>query len=241
MSTRSLLLVPFLALAACSSHSIPSRTLALQDEAAAMPAPARHAQLSSPVAREAMLPAAPRAEEPSGGPGFAEPRSSLNFLIGARFLDEDQYRPVEDQGVFGLEYAWLPIAGFVGLELGGSLSATEEDVDILGSTFTASGAMAEIYIGGRVEADLGVLPLRVYAGAGPTLLFAAFELENSGSVVDTNDASTGIYAHAGVALDVEGFLLGIDIRGVGGTDVEFYGVERDIDYVQGALLLGISF
>ncbi len=252
MSKRSLLLLPFLALAACSSHRILSPTFVGQEDMAAMAvmeAPASQAELSIPVAREVLLPAAPAeasvsapvAVEPESSPDFAEPHSVLSFMVGARFLDGDQYRPVEDQGVFGVEYAWLPVAGLVGIELGGSISTIQDDFSVLGVTFTASSEIGELYIGGRVEVDLGLLPMRVFAGAGGTLLLGSFGLEHGGRVVDSNDASTGLYAHAGAVLDLDGVLAGFDIRGVGGTEIDIYGRTGDLDYVQAALLFGVAF
>jgi opacity protein-like surface antigen len=173
--------------------------------------------------------------------GAAAEISSLNVLLGKRQLGEDDWAPVDEPGVLGLEYANERAGSAVGYEIGFSFAAAEEDEFVAGlGDVELSSGFFEVYGGLRKTffADAGVRP---YLGLGVTVIAVALEAESGGLSSDDDDASFGGYAHGGLEFRVtDNFRLGLDLRAVFGTDVELFGVSGDADYEQLALVAGFS-
>jgi len=173
--------------------------------------------------QEAAGPAAPSAQARE---------SRIALILGGRSLDEDDYAPVEDQGVLGFEFAYEGVGSACGFEAGMQVSADEDDFG--GADIEA--ITREIY--GGIHKSLGTSNVRPYVGAGLTLV--GVEIEVGG--LSDDDASAALYAHGGLAIDVsESFFVGFDLRVLFGSDLEIGGVETDADYTQFGLLLGLRF
>jgi len=178
--------------------------------------------------------------EPTAALQDPEPRSpnSYVFHIGARVLDDvDFYEPVEDDGVLGFEYvrdfSGGSSAAGLGLEFGAFLAGDSDE--ILGSDIVA--AFLEGSVGLRAHLDAG--RFQFFAGAGPTFILAAFDIENG---PDDSDTSAGFYVHGGSTFRLDDDIaLGLDLRAVAGTDISFSGfVGTDADYGQVSLILEIN-
>lgn len=220
------LVLPFVA--ACSSTRVPLHETGV--------APVRIEPAAAPAARADW-----RAESPAArGESSGETSASIQFLIGARALDEDYWAPVDEHGVLGVEFAWMA-SEILGFELGFSVSGQEEDISILNQIVTARGVTGEIYLGPRLEAPLGDIPLRLYFGAGPSVITGDFEVEGSGALVSDSDSSFGLYAHGGALFELGPILLGLDLRILRGTEVTLFGFESDLDYEQAAFVFGVRF
>jgi len=161
------------------------------------------------------------------------PENSFLFHLGGRALDDDTfYEPVEEGGVLGFEYVRNltrePSAG-LGLELGLFLAADSDDS--LGVDVTAGFLEGSIGLRGRVDAG----PVQLFAGAGPTFILAAIDIENG---PDEDDSSAGFFAHFGALFRFsDTFGLGLDARGVSGTDITFGTFsDTDADYSQVTLV-----
>ncbi len=167
--------------------------------------------------------------------------SSLNVLLGRRQLDEDDWAPIDEPGVLGLEYANERAGSAVGFEIGFSLAAAEEDEFVSGiGNVEFTNSFFEIYGGMRKTffVDAGVRP---YIGAGLAVISAALEAESGGASVDDDETTFGGYAHGGVEFRItDNFRLGLDLRAVFGTDLELFDVSGDADYTQLALVAGFS-
>ncbi|MDZ4774882.1 MAG: outer membrane beta-barrel protein [Planctomycetota bacterium] len=172
----------------------------------------------------------PRADE--GGSGTQAARANrATFYLGARKFDEDDWSPVEEQGVFGAEFSHR--VGVIGWEVGFLAAANEERE---GGVKT-EGSSSELYGGLRLE--FGDDVIRPYIGAGVTAIATKLDVEG---LDDDDDGTLAVYVHVGFTVDVtERVYLGLDARGVFGSDVEVLGVDRDVDYGQLALALGFSF
>ncbi len=169
------------------------------------------------------------------------PRSTphqFSVLLGARTLDNDDiWAPVEDEMVAGMEYSLVGQSGF-GLELGG-LASGRFDVRV-SDDVRATGAVAEVYLGLRREFVLG--GWRPYLGGGGVLLAAGIDNDSGGLIADDEDASAAVYLHGGLLYKVAPSLsLGVDVRLVTGSSLEFEGIEGDADYAQLALVIATSF
>jgi opacity protein-like surface antigen len=176
---------------------------------------------------------APAAQVPVGrGSNSMEPRGQLAIYLGARGLDQGLWSPVEDQGVFGFEYAHQDSPEGFGWEVGLTGSGDEgkfAGLDVRGRT-------GEVY--GGVRKFFGTDTVRPYLGGGLSAIRA--ELDVGGS--DDSDTSLAAYLHAGVEFLISPtFFLGIDIRGLFGSSIDIGGVNGDADYGQGAFTFGWRF
>lgn len=166
--------------------------------------------------------------------------SQLDFFFGVRSLDQDDWAPVEDHGVIGITFVHEPEESAVGLELGFAASGEkEDDVPFGGGTVDVEGRTSEISAGVRktfVREEGFVHP---YLGAGIAAIRAEFE-GSPGSKDD--DSSPGIYFHGGMDFDLgTNFLLGFDMRFLGGTDITLFGDDGTADYAQFVIFLGVRF
>lgn len=169
--------------------------------------------------------------EAEGNLNTASRPNRVNFLLGARELDEDEWQPVDEQGVFGAEFShrFSEIAWEVGV-LGSADEARSGGGDV-------EGTLSELYGGLRYE--FGDQVVRPYVGAGATFVGAKIDVENG---PDDDDSTLAAYVHGGITIDVfPRAYVGLDARGVFGSDVELLGTSRDIDYAQLALVVGFGF
>jgi hypothetical protein len=167
--------------------------------------------------------------------------SSLNLLVGMRRLDEDDWEPVDEPGVVGLEYANERPNAALGFEFGLAIAAAEEDefVTGLGDVEFTNRAL-EVY-GGLRKTFFADAAVRPYLGAGVTAIGVEVEGESGGVSADDDDTTFGGYAHGGLEFRItNSFRLGIDARAVFGTDVDLFGASGDVDYEQLALVAGFS-
>jgi len=99
----------------------------------------------------------------------AESRGDVNFIIGAKSLDRNDWNPVEDQGEFGAEVTWggsrWPIA------FATDLVASSHGADLLG--ITINGQTSELAFGLRKIWEAGAA--RPYIGGGVAKIAAQIE------------------------------------------------------------------
>ncbi|NUP96253.1 MAG: hypothetical protein HUU28_08835 [Planctomycetaceae bacterium] len=162
-------------------------------------------------------------------------RGQVTFLLGAQQLDEDDWAPTDEPIVFGAELTQQKPGAWAGFEVGTRLagdSATVNGVDV-------SLVSWELYGGARrtffTESDL-----QPYIGAGITLLLVALEGDSGWNTTSDEDVSLGAYVHAGCSYRIDQLLLGLDVRLVGGTDVDLYGYSSDMDSTQVCLFVGFG-
>lgn len=158
----------------------------------------------------------------------------LSFYLGQRNLDEDDYDPVDEQTVFGMEYAReledSPVGFEAGLVASGDSGHLSGGVDVEGTT-------GEIY--GGLRKSFGKGRLRPFAGVGIAYINSEVRLFGG---PDVDDSSLAAYAHAGLAFDAtQHFYFGLDLRFLFGSDLELAGIDTDADYGQLALVLGMGF
>jgi hypothetical protein len=163
-------------------------------------------------------------------------QSRGSFLVGTRSLDEDLWAPVEDQVTLGGEYSAVNKESGVGYEFGVSVSGDSAEVgafDVTGTLLEASGG---------VRAEFGSGELRPYIGAGVALVNAEIEAEGAGGTATEDDTSVAGYAHAGFNVPFgERFFMGLDARMLFGSDIDFGGVNGDVDYFQLGVVFGWTF
>jgi len=215
--------VVLLALTACSALPNPDKrgwadgTRLLPE----LPSPGAEPQ-PAPEAAEALAAPSPSPLLPQA----ASPRSSKIWLyLGGRSLSSD-YEPVEDHGVIGVEYSYEPVGSLVGFEAGFMGSYGEEIV--------FSSSTAEFYAGVK-KTFRRENKFQPYVGAG----LSAINVRVEALSADADDTGFGGYAHGGGTwLLGKSLHLGVDLRGLFGTDLTIAGFDTDADYFQVALVLG---
>lgn len=174
--------------------------------------------------------------ETEGSTTAAPVRSNrVSGYFGMRQLDGQEYfESVEDQLTFGVQFSQEQPEWVVGWEAGGMFSIdSEEEADIRVSAATAEG-----FVGARKTFGSGTV--RPYLGAGISYISVAVDSDEF--LESDHDGSFGLYAHGGVNFHISSrFSLGLDARGLFGTDIEIYETEADADYVQFAVVAGYSF
>ncbi len=162
-------------------------------------------------------------------------QGELRLLLGAGQLDEDTWEPTDQPIVLGVEYARQAPESWLGYEFGFRLgvdTATVDDVDL-------SIVTGDLY-GGYHHTFFPQSPLQPYFGLGVALVTASAEASQGFTSISDEDVSFGFYAHAGVAYDAESFILGLDGRYIGGTDVDMFGGSFDVDMSQVCLFVGFG-
>lgn len=169
--------------------------------------------------------------------GAAQAGGNINGTIGIRKLDDqDFWQEVDSQALFGVladfGLGQLPLHAAVGIQV----SVDEQDIE--GSPgFTRTGSVADFSAGLKLMPREGAF--RPYLGAGVASVGAAGEIEGGGSTSDFDDQSFGFYVQGGGFTRIgKGFNLGVDLRLVTGTDIDFGGVTGDADSFVAALTLG---
>jgi hypothetical protein len=204
--------------------------------------------LALALAACAALPPGPPPQGPLQGPPAQPPASdggwdgNATFALGWRELDDEPaWRPVEEQFAIGIELDMRPEDFPLGFELGMVGSYGYED-DINLTAIDVEGSIGELYLGPRLTLELADDVLHLYGGGGVTFAWAQYEGILGSVSIQDDDATVGAYAHGGVYVAVaEQVRLGFDVRGVFATDVELFGVNTDVDYLQLAFTFGIGF
>ncbi len=152
-------------------------------------------------------------------------RSLSGDLWGADFVDSDRQVTLGVFADFGL--GDLPLYVATGLQV----SADD------GGEGGYSTAVADLSVGLKLMATAG--SVRPYVGAGIASVGATID---TGFFGDDDDQSFGYYVGGGALFRIGGhFTLGMDLRYIGGTDIELLGVKGDADSVTATALIGYSW
>jgi hypothetical protein len=164
---------------------------------------------------------------------FAKAEGDVNFFLGIKTLDEDDWEPIEDQGAFGAEISIGQDTWPVMIAIDPFFSGAKDDE----FGFDLKGATSELAIG--VRKIWNVDNVHPYVGGGPSLLSASLEVENPfGADVDDDDTTLGWWLGGGVFWRLGSrFNIGIAARFSSG-EVTLFDVDLEAGGLQGGLLLG---
>jgi opacity protein-like surface antigen len=186
---------------------------------------------TSPVAAS-LAPASP-APLRVGGPWI----SHVTLLGGGRWLDEDDWEPLEKQLTAGLELDESAAEDGNGYEAG-VLYAADEDV-LESKTYEAYAGFRHTF-GEETEA------WHPFLSAGLSAVYGELELPSPGSNPADDDIIFGAYARAGLLWDLsERVRIGLDYRHLFAQDYEFevggQDLERSGDNDQVLVSVGFEF
>ena len=172
------------------------------------------------------------------GPQFI-PRSAFEFLIGARYLDDDTYGDeVDGQAALGFTYYTIPNDWPVELEFslqyaGWDDGSYEHDPTVESTNLELSAGLRRVF--GPPDREL-----RPYLGGGVAWVDA--DLDDDFLGISGDDSSFGYYLHAGVVMPAGGMSYwGIDFRALFGADLDLGFAGDDGDYFQIGFFWGFGF
>ena len=157
---------------------------------------------------------------------------NVNFFLGQKTLEENDWAPVDKQAEFGVlvdfkQQNW-PVS--IALDfLGSTDEATESGVNIEGTT-------SEFDVGVRKIWAVAGSSIRPYIGGGLAFINAEFKATNF--PVSDDDNGTGIWLNGGVYWTLgQHFNLGLDLR-YSQADVTVFGVDVDAGGTHAGIILG---
>lgn len=173
----------------------------------------------------------------------AEMAGNVQFLVGQRWLEDDQWSPIDEPPIFGVEVDFAPKDSPIRVALAAIMSGESKSGSdpFFGVPGDAQAGFFEISAGFLWHPVKKAI-VRPYLGAGVLTMGATIDDDFGAFVSDDIDQSFGFYGNVGVFFKVgESFNIGVDGRIVRGTDLEFRGLEVNGDYEQVGLLIGFSW
>jgi len=166
-------------------------------------------------------------------PALAE--GNANFVLGGRALGENDWSPVEEQGVVGVTVDFGKESWPVHL-VAGLMASRGEDESM---TLDFDGKVSEISFGVLKIWEIAGGKMRPFIGGGLAAVSAEVEVESFGTSLSVDDKSGAFYAQGGIFWRIGSrFNLGVDARVLRGSDFQIGDDEGSADYEQLGLLLG---
>ena len=157
---------------------------------------------------------------------------NVNFFLGQKSLDENEWAPVDEQGEFGVMVDFGERSWPVNIAL--DFLVSYDEVTEFGIIF--EGLTTEFNGGIRKVWEVGSY-FRPYIGGGLALVSAEFQATDFVSVTD-DDNAMGIWLNGGVYWTLgRSFNIGLDLR-YSTADVTLFGVDADAGGTHAGLLLG---
>jgi hypothetical protein len=164
--------------------------------------------------------------------------SNMTVLVGQRFLDEDDWEPVEEPLAVSVEFDHYGRFDPAGFEIGFSYAEDSGDV----GPVEIDSQIWELYGGVRKTFSLAEDRLHPYISAGMSWSNAEVDASAGGLSSNIDDDALGFYLRGGVYYTFGGGLnLGLDYRKLLGADFDAEGASADGDFDQFSLSLGYSF
>ena len=153
---------------------------------------------------------------------------SINAYGGSRFLEADDWDDVDNPLVYGLDGVLKVNLPWLNVE-GGWFHSDEDD-----------GTVGEIEVD-EFFAGLRVTPWKIllepYGSIGVTWVDSSLDA----GAADDGDEVLAYYLRLGAAFTISFFRIGLDGRGVFGSDVDLNALETDVDGYQLTAFVGVGF
>jgi hypothetical protein len=158
---------------------------------------------------------------------------NVNFTLGSKALDKDDWEPIEDQGEFGINVDFRKKEWPVNIAIAILGSAGEGKMNGI----NVKGTTSELRFGVRKIWEPNEI-MRPFLGGGVALLSAEYEGSSSGVRVSDDDTGIGLWLNGGIYWTLShSFNLGFEL-GYSTGEVTLYGVDGNAGGGHAALLLG---
>jgi hypothetical protein len=159
---------------------------------------------------------------------------NVNFFLGQKLLDNDDWGELDQQDTFGVLVDFKPNHWPVSIALdflGSYDEVTQLDTKLEASAF-------EFDVGVRKIWEFSGSSVRPYIGGGYAFIWT--KLETSGPLSESDDDfGTGIWLNGGVYWTLgQSFNLGLDLRYTEAEDISLYGVDSKAGGGFAGLMLG---
>jgi len=166
---------------------------------------------------------------------------NITGTLGFRQVDEDQWSPTDTQGLIGgiadFSYWDFPVHFEIGLR--GSRD-TGSFTDNAGISRDARQTIGDFLLGVVLMPDYG--PMRPYFGGGLAFTSVEAKVERANGWDSDDDTSVGAYVGGGILWRLgPNFDIGIDGRYIGGTSMNVFGNEVDVDGYTVAMRVGYGW
>lgn len=159
----------------------------------------------------------------SSTPPVAPGWRSFEFAVGPQDLDEESWAPLDARVRGALTWSAREPQWPCGIEFGFQYARSESQEE----SVTAGADFFDIRVGAAMEWH-PLEWLTLVGGAGPRLGFVSVTLPGTYMPVDEDEASVGLYAHAGAFVRVyRSFSVGLEGQWADGTDYDVMGAPRD--------------
>jgi hypothetical protein len=160
---------------------------------------------------------------------------NINLIFGQKYLDEDDWAPVEDQAALGVMFDITPAGSPIAFAI--DFLATEDSADVYlgnGRSFEATGETREIDLGIRWYTPPSMF--RGYIGGGLALISAEITVSEFGYDASEDDDAVGFFINGGFVVTLARHLnLGLNARySQAEVDIAGYDIEAG-----GFLLAGL--
>ncbi len=166
---------------------------------------------------------------------------NINFLFGQKYLDEDDWAPVDEQPAIGLMFDITPAGSPIAFAIDFIGSEDSEDVfdAYYDEYYEATGRTREIDLGIRWYTPPSML--RGYVGGGVALVNAEITVEEDGYEASEDDDGVGFFINGGLMVTLAQHLnLGLNAR-YSQADVDIAGYDIDAGGFMLAGFVGFHF
>ena len=165
--------------------------------------------------------------------GVAYGDGNVVGAIGVRSLTGDLWSDLDNDNQLAIGVSADFGLGEIPLYISTGLQVSVGD----GGEGDSTASVADLSVGLKLMPTEGAM--RPYVGAGVASVGASIDTDFFG---DDDDQSFGFYVGGGALFRIGShFTMGVDLRYVGGTDIELFGVEGDADSVTATALFGYSW
>lgn len=162
---------------------------------------------------------------------------NVNFTLGAKSLDEDDWEPIEDQGEIGIHLDLRTTNWPVSIYLAFLASYGDDTTRIDGFRADVEGRTSEFRFGVRKIWE-PTTNMRPYFGGGLALVTAEIEVSAFGEKLDDSDSALGFWLGGGIYWTLgEHFNIGLDIAW-SKAEVTLFDTDGEAGGGHAGLLLG---
>jgi hypothetical protein len=172
----------------------------------------------------------------AAGPARAE--ANINFLLGAKYLDENDWGDASEQGAFGIQTTFGPSDWPVGIAIDAFGSAWHDEVHLFSEDISLDlvRVTAELDVGVRRIWKAG--KARPFIGGGLAIISASSEQAIGSLSVENDDSTPGVWLDGGIFWRLgKRFNIGMDAR-LARAEVQLFGQDVQAGGFTFGLLLG---